>query len=85
MNFKTIMVIGTVAIGSALLMKKALDRGYPEIAKLPIKVNDELTQRFSNSEYEKKAVTVGSKVAEALIDERDNQNKRWSFPKYRWY
>lgn len=74
------MAIGAVAIGSAVLMRKALDRGYPEIAKLPIKVNDELTQRFSNSKYEKIAVTIGSKVVEAgidILDEERRNSKRW--------
>ena len=73
------------AAGTAWFMKTMVDKGYPEIAKFPVKALDELCQRSRSPEYEKAAVTVMSKVTEALVDEYDNQNKQWYLQRKWWY
>ena len=89
MNFETKLAIGTGVIigafGVAMFMKTMVDKGYPEIAKFPVKALDELCQRSQSSDIEKAAVTVASKATESLVDEYDNQNKQWFLQRSRWY
>ena len=85
MNVETKVAIGAGlllgAAGTAWLMKIMVDKGHPEIAKLPVKAIDELSQMSNNHNYEKAAVSFMAKATEILVDERDNQNKRWALEK----
>jgi len=88
MKFETKLAIGAGlvigAVGTAWFMKTMVDEGNPEIAKFPIKALDELSQRSKSPENGKAVVTILSKATEALIDERDRQNKQQQTQR-RWW
>ena len=77
---KTILFGGLAVIGAvatAKFMKNMVDRGYPEIAKLPVKALDEMTQHSKSPEYGKAAVSVMSKVMETEVDIYDKEKNWW--------
>ena len=71
-NYEKMIFIGVggVVVGCsvAAFMKKMVDDDYPEIAKLPVKAIDEISQHIKIPECGKAVISVMSRAVEAEVD-----------------
>jgi len=70
MSIGGLLGLSTVIAANLMVMfsNRMVNYGYPDIAKLPIKLLDEATQRSSSPDYGKALVSVAAGFAEASID-----------------
>jgi len=72
-----------VAYGMAAFSNKMINNGYPNLAKLPVKLLDEATQRSSSPDYGKSLVTIATGFAEAEIDRMYQETRKGHYNMYK--
>ena len=83
-NFTNNSVIGGILLGVGVIItgytiasfaKEMINKGRPEVAKLPLKALDEMTQQTHSPEYGKVAVSIMTKLAENEIDYQNAERR----------